>query len=77
MKKKFVSAFTLRAIYKKGFTNGSTVWRYCFYLALVFKLLKWLFSKPSPEVIEEFELLPGQYSVTVKEKSKRKMRKSS
>jgi|GEM_PF-6124375 hypothetical protein len=72
MKKKLLSAFTLRSIYKKGFKKGSTFWRIGFYVAVVFKILKWLFSKPQPEKIDEFELAPGEYTLSVKDDSKNK-----
>ena len=65
------SIFALHAIYKKGFSNGSTFWRYFFYFTLIFKILKWLFAKPQPHKIDEFELEPGEYKLVMKENLKK------
>ena len=70
MKKKFLSFFTLSQAYKKGIRGGSVFWRYGFFIGILFKILKWIFSKPAPEKIQEYELAPGEYKITVSENEK-------
>ncbi len=70
MKKRLFSVFALRTMFIKGFKNGSTFWRYGFYFSLIFKILKWLFSKPAPQKVDEFELHPGQYTINVTKNNK-------
>ena len=65
IKKKLLSAFTLRAAYKKGFKQGSLMWKVGFFVAIAFKIFRWFFAKPSPTPVEEYELAPGEYRVVV------------
>ncbi|MFN8015061.1 MAG: hypothetical protein U0R17_00430 [Acidimicrobiia bacterium] len=68
LKNKLLSAFTLQTAYKKGFRNGSKFWQFSFIVVLIFKILKWLFKRPNPQKIDEYELSPGEYKVVVNEK---------
>ncbi len=72
IKKHLFSAFTLQAAYKKGFKEGSKLWRYGFIVVVLFRILKWLFTKAQPVVVDEYELAPGEYTVVVDKQSKGK-----
>lgn len=67
VKKKILRALSLKTVYKKGFKQGSTFWRFGFYVAVAVKIVRWLLSKPSPSRLEEYELAPGEYKVVVKD----------
>ena len=66
-KKTLLSAFTLSALYKKGFKGGSLVWKIWFFVVIIFKVLRWFFSRPKPVPVEEYELSPGEYRIVVKD----------
>lgn len=68
MKKTILSAFSLRTMYKKGFKNGSVFWKLVLIGSVLLKILKWLFAKPTPVKVQEYELEPGEYKITVQEK---------
>ena len=67
-----LSAFTLRAAYKKGFKQGSIFWKVGFFVAVAFKIFRWLFAKPLPTPVEEFEISPGEYRIVVNDSEKTK-----
>lgn len=71
MFKKLISTWSLKTAYKKGFKGGSTIWTYWFAVVVIFKIVKFLFAKPAPKVIDQYDLEPGEYKVTVNEKKGR------
>lgn len=71
VKKKILRALSLKAVYKKGFKQGSAFWKFGFYIAIIFKVIKWLLAKPSPSRLDEYELSPGEYKVIVTDQSEK------
>lgn len=62
--------FSLGHAFDKGIRKGNIFYRYLFIFIIVFRIVKWLFSKSKPQPLQEYELSPGEYRVVVTENGK-------
>lgn len=61
------SGLTLRKAFNKGIREGSILWRYFFFVIVIFRVLKWLMKRAQPKTEQQYDLSPGEYKVTVKD----------
>ncbi|MBP9114808.1 MAG: hypothetical protein KBF89_00500 [Acidimicrobiia bacterium] len=62
MPKKIIKKVLKNTSKKDGF-----FWKLLFYGSIAKKILKWVFAKPTPKIVQQIDLEPGEYKIKVQD----------